>query len=235
MGQGLFSYPGIAGLNSAPRKLRRVGPAIQRPMSVSHLRASELSAETLARKQVVFLGSQKIGDAGAAIVGAALAARDCAILSVNLDSCLIGCDGAVALAEGMKRNSTLEELVMLDNEVGDEGAAALAGALSSPGTSVRCLSLAGNRIGSLGGIALGSMLAANKSLQTVYLMGQEKKGGGIGDMGAAAWADGIAANHGNFWFVNLNNNHISEAGLELLRNARIEGKHHVYPVDPYPR
>lgn len=200
--------------------------------------ASSLSVEELARKTLVYLSSQKVGDAGAALVGKALAHRNCCITSVHMDSCEVGCAGVTELAEGMKRNSTLEELIMLDNAVGDAGAVALAEALKSPDCKVRCLSLPANRIGPAGGVALGEMLAVNTSLQTIYLMGQENKGGGIGDEGAAAWAEGMAQNEkngGKFWFVNVNKNAISEAGLDALRAGRIEGRHHCFPVDPYPR
>ncbi len=209
---------------TAPPRSRRTG----------HTCCSALpSASELAAKPVVFLGSSKCGDEGAVAVGRALAHPTCAIVSVNMDHCGVTCVGAAALAQGLAKNRTLEELVMSDNEVGDAGAAALAGALN--GTNVRCLYLAGNRIGEDGGVALGNMLGENEALQTIYLMGQVKKGGGIGDRGAAAWAGGIAKNRGKFWFVNLNNNGITQDGLEVLRNSRTEGRHHVFPVDPYPR
>lgn len=194
-----------------------------------------LFPDELAQRSVVFLGSQRIGDTGAAAVGAALKIPNTSIISVNVDHCGIGCDGAIAIAEGLCGNEVLEELVMMDNEVGDRGATALASALAKPGCRVRCLYLVGNRIGIKGGIALGKMLCVNKSLQTVYLHGQLKKGGGIGDQGALAWAQGIAANRGAFWFLNLNRNGITAKGLDALRAARVQGKHTVFPVDPYPR
>lgn len=217
-------------------------PNVKRPISrngavVAQL-ASGLSADELARKPLVFLSSQKVGDAGAAIVGKALAHPNCCITSVHMDACEVGCAGAVELAEGMKQNSTLEELIMLENMVGNAGAVALADALKSPTCKVRCLSMPSNRIGPAGGVALGKMLAVNKRLQTIYIMGQEQKGGGIGDEGAAAWAEGMAENAkngGKFWFINVNKNAISETGMNALRAGRIAGKHHVFPVDPYPR
>lgn len=127
---------------------------------------------------------------------------------------------------------------MVDNMMGDDGAVAIAEALEAPDCIVRCLSLPSNAIGKEGGVALGNMLKVNKILQTVYLMGQEGKGGGIGDEGAKALAEGIrenAENGGKFWFVNVNKNGIGEEGLNALRAGRIEGRHHVFPVDPYPR
>lgn len=188
----------------------------------------------LSQRNVLYFGSQRIGDSGAKIVADALAIPGNQIQSVNLDGCDITCDGACAIARSLAVNSTLEELVLYNNRIGDRGAAAIAEALTSEACHVRNLSMPQNCIGAAGGVALGGMLRQNKSLQTIYLMGQTKKGGGIGDNGAKAFADGIKHNAGAFWFVNLAGNGISSDGLALLRDSRSE-KHVVFPVDPYPR
>lgn len=195
----------------------------------------KLNPNELVSRELVYLGSQHIRDEGAAAVAAALRHPQSKIRQINLDSCHITCAGAIALANALKDNVILEELILYDNSIGDDGASALADALGEHPSALRVLSIPRNRIGTRGGAALGKMIATNTSLQTIYLMGQSGKGAGMGDEGAYAWADGIAKNRGKFWFVNLNGNGITERGKSALRNARVENKHVVFPVDPYPR
>lgn len=186
---------------------------------------------------ILYLASRRLGDDGAAAVGALLAHPACAVTTLNLDSNGIGDEGAAALAAGLAVNTSLVDLIAWDNAISDAGAAALAGALATNNT-LRVLSLARNAIGPAGGAALGNAMGTNSGLRAVYLMGMTRKGGGMTDTGAAAWADGIAANAavgGPFWFANLDGNGITESGFEALRAARTPGVHHIYPVDPYPR
>lgn len=193
-----------------------------------------LQADELAAKEIVYLGSQRIGDAGAAVVGQALAKPGCRIRMVNLDGNNLGCEGATALAYGIRNNQTLEELVLYDNDIACRGMSALASAIAESVCPIRVLSMPSNRVGPDGGEALGRLLGTNTSLETVYLMGQAKKGGGIKDYGAFGVASGLRENGGPLWFVNVSGNGISETGLNALREARIAGKHVVFPVDPYP-
>lgn len=187
---------------------------------------------------VLYLASRRLGDDGAVAVGALLAHPACAVTALNLDSNGIGDAGATALAAGLAANTSLVDLVAWDNSIGDAGASALAAALATRNTTLRVLSLARNAVGPAGGAALGTAVGTNGGLRAVYLMGMTRKGGGMGDAGAAAWAAGIAANGaagGPFWFVNLDGNGVGPAGFDALRTARTPGVHHVYPVDPYPR
>lgn len=187
---------------------------------------------------VLYLASRRLGDDGAAEVGALLAHPACAVTALNVDSNGIGDAGATALAAGLAVNTSLVDLVAWDNTIGDAGASALAAALATKNNTLRVLSLARNAVGPAGGAALGTAVGTNGGLRAVYLMGMTRKGGGMGDAGAAAWAAGIAANGtagGPFWFLNLDGNGVGPAGFDALRNARTLGVHHVYPVDPYPR
>ena len=87
-------------------------------------------------------------------------------LQLNKD---IGDEGAKALAEALKVNATVKELLLSYCGIGDDGAAALAEALRS-NTSLWRLSLGSNTaIRDDGAKALAEALRSNTSLTTLYL------------------------------------------------------------------
>jgi hypothetical protein len=85
----------------------------------------------------------------------------------------------------LEQSSSLQELVVSDNHIGDEGAKMLAAALSQ-NSSLLELNLNGNEIGDQGAKALGAALAQNVSLTTLYLAWNQ-----IGPEGEIALVDGF--------------------------------------------
>jgi len=83
----------------------------------------------------------------------------------------LGCLGARAIAEGLSRapNTTLGELCLGSNGIGDDGARALAEALRLQGSALRRLSLCNNSIGDTGADALAAALAENTMLEEIDL------------------------------------------------------------------
>lgn len=80
----------------------------------------------------------------------------------------LGDDGAMVVAEAMKRNETPKTIHLDVNDIGDEGAKALARAIEV-NTSVERLCLSGNRIGDEGAKALAAALPLNHTLETFTL------------------------------------------------------------------
>lgn len=131
----------------------------------------------------------------------------------------------------------LEELLLWDNEIGDEGACAIAEFLGKEECNVRVLNVARNKIGEDGGGSIGRCLKWNRSLETIYMMGMNKKGGGMGDAGAMEWVGGVrenVKNGGRLWFVNMDGNEVSERVLGKIKDERGAGRMVVFPADPYP-
>ncbi len=79
------------------------------------------------RLTTIWLSSNKIGDLGAAALGAALHTEP--FSEIILSSNVVGPSGASALAAALRANRTLTVLNLFQNQLGDSGAAALAEAL----------------------------------------------------------------------------------------------------------
>merc|ERR1712096_569572 len=73
----------------------------------------------------------------------------------------IGWQGAVALAEALKTNTTVQTIDLGSNRIGPEGAVALAEALKT-NTTVQKIDLGSNSIGPEGAVALAEALKTNR-------------------------------------------------------------------------
>ena len=97
----------------------------------------------------------------------------------------IGDEGAVALADGLKSCSNLQVLALSVNNIGAEGTVALADGLKSC-SNLQDLDLSNNNIGDEGAVALADGLKSCSNLQDLTLTTNN-----IGDKGAVALADGL--------------------------------------------
>jgi hypothetical protein len=93
------------------------------------------------------------------------------------------------LTSTTENNATLTTLFLGNNNIGDEGARALAAALDNNATLTR-LDLDGNNIGAEGARALAAALDKNATLTTLFLGNNN-----IGDEGARALAAALDTNH----------------------------------------
>ena len=82
----------------------------------------------------------------------------------------IGEAGAIALAEILKQNTTLEQLAIQNHNIGDKGAVALAEAIKH-NTTVRLIDLSHNKIGEEGIVALAEAIKQNATIELVVLEG----------------------------------------------------------------
>ena len=94
--------------------------------------------------------------------------NDPSLQSLNLDSNLIGDQGAGLLAEALKSNSTLQSLYLRCNNIGVQGAGLLAEALKSNST-LQSLDLGYNNIGVQGAGLLAESLTINPYLKELTL------------------------------------------------------------------
>jgi patatin-like phospholipase/acyl hydrolase/Ran GTPase-activating protein (RanGAP) involved in mRNA processing and transport len=138
--------------------------------------------------------------------------NDSTLQQLNLVYNQIGEEGAEALAEALKINSTLQWLVLNSNQIGDAGTGTLAEALKVNRT-LQQLNLNLNRIGDAGAKALAAALQVNSTLQQLELHGNE-----IGEEGAKALAEALKVNR-TLQRLDLWENKIGDAGAKVLAEA----------------
>ena len=134
------------------------------------------------------------------------------ITEVNLDDNNIGDTGATALAEALKGNSTFKYLYLGKNNIGDRGAIALAEALKVNST-ITNVNLYDNNIGATGARALAEALNVNSTITAISLNDNN-----IGDTGARALAEALNVNS-TITDVSLGNNNIGDIGATALAES----------------
>jgi hypothetical protein len=139
-------------------------------------------------------------------------ARTCAVKTLNPSNNNIGIDGAAALAGMLYTNTTLESLGLYNNRIGPEGATALAGMLHT-NTTLKTLNLGCNTIGNEGATALAGMICTNTTLKTL-----DMSFSAIGNEGATALAGMLQTNTTMETLV-LHNNRIGAGEKTALREA----------------
>ena len=121
-------------------------------------------------------------------------------------------EGAVALADSLQHNSTLQSLDLSNKGIDVEKAVALADSLQHNST-LQSLDLSNNSIGDKGAVVLADALHHNSVLQSLYLSNNS-----IGDEGAVALAKALHQNS-IFQSLNLDNNHISNVGATAIAQS----------------
>jgi len=134
------------------------------------------------------------------------------ITTINFSSNDIGAEGANALAGALARNATITTINLSNNNIGDQGARALADKLSS-NTTITTINLRGNYISAEGGRALAETLASNTTITTINLYNNH-----IGAKGAKALAATLADNTTITRF-DLGSNNIGDEGARALADA----------------
>jgi len=128
-----------------------------------------------------------IGDEGAKALAEALKVNK-TVTNIVLEANLIGNEGTQALAEALKVNTTLTNINLRVNNIGEEGAQALAEALNI-NTTLTNIDLGINNIGMEGAQALAEALNINTTLTNINLEGNL-----IFNEGAQALAEALKVN-----------------------------------------
>jgi Ran GTPase-activating protein (RanGAP) involved in mRNA processing and transport len=139
--------------------------------------------------------------------------NDASLKILNLCNEDIGDEGATALANALQVNTSLQNLCLNRSNIGDDGAAELAKALLVNRSLTKIL-LYGNNIGDKGATALAKALQVNKFLGCIGLIGNK-----IGDKGATAWANALQINTSLTWIDLSGNNNICDEGATALAQA----------------
>ena len=161
------------------------------------------------------LGSCSIGPAGTQ--GLAEGVFSSALKRLVLNDNMIGDEGAAALGARLKENKSLEELELYDCKIGTAGAQGLAEGLFS--SALTSLNLSDNRIGVPGAKALAGALKVSSALKNLNLAWNV-----IRPTGAAALAESLKVSSA-LEKVNVSHNELNEgAALSIIKAARQQDK-----------
>ncbi|KAL0239844.1 hypothetical protein GEMRC1_009952 [Eukaryota sp. GEM-RC1] len=149
-----------------------------------------------------------IGDEGALALADVLKVNT-SIKRIELSHNDIGHEGTFALAGVLKVNTTITNINLMSNSIGDQGALALAEALKV-NNSVVVVKLWYNSIGALGARALAEALLVKTTISSILLGGNN-----IGVEGASALADALKINT-TMTSVELSGNSIGDEGARTL-------------------
>jgi len=144
-----------------------------------------------------------------------LGKNDTRLKEVNLNNKSIGDEGAKALANALRTNSTVTVLNLGDNSIGDEGAKALSNALLTNSTLTE-LDLSDSSIEDEGAKALADVLLTNSTLTELNLSTNC-----IGAEGAKALANALLTNS-TLTELNLGANCIDEEICQAIKKALSE-------------
>ena len=140
----------------------------------------------------------------------------CKTLRLKLHKNGINYTGAVALAQTLHHNSTLEWLYLPNNSISDAGAVALAQALHHNSTLKR-LDLSESSISDAGTVALAQALHHNSTLKGLYLYNNS-----ISDTGAVALAQALHRTSTLVWLDLSGNDAIGEEGTcQLVQSLSV--------------
>jgi len=134
------------------------------------------------------------------------------LTELNLSGNGIGDQGATGLAEALKVNSTVRVLILSRNGICDQGATGLAEALTVNSTLTE-LHLDGNEIGDQGATGLADALKVNSTLTLLDLAGN-----GIGAQSATGLAEALKVNS-TLTELKLDGNSIGDQGTTGLAEA----------------
>lgn len=173
--------------------------------------ARAIATSLVTNRELVKLCLRKntIGEDGAKAIGRLLGYTT--IRELDLFSNNLGDSGARAMATAVKRHSSLVQLDLRGNQIGTDGILALGDAVANNAV-LRKLNLAGNRFGDEGAKALAKMLEQNKALVELDLTGND-----ISEEGGQAL---LAALQTNSALVSLNLmwNDVEPATLEKMKD-----------------
>ena len=175
------------------------------PLGAKHL-AQALCVNTSVK--LLNLYGNAIGDQGAEVIAMVLRAEQCRTVKttlecknvkIELDGCCIGPVGAQVLAQSLCTNTTVKNISLCGNPIGDEGAMAFASMLGgsiprvvsfeNAQTALQDVSLSKCSIGSVGAQHLAQALCVNTSVKALDLSHNP-----LGDEGAKALAEMLGGN-----------------------------------------
>ena len=136
--------------------------------------ARTLRTNSTAFKELNLLANP-LGSSGVSPIFLSLASNRARVMNVALRRCDIDCSGIIVLADALRSNETIISLDLQSNLIGDDGAAALASSLKHDNRTLRILDVRDNLI-STGMYALEDMIQTNRSIRLLQIEGNDFAG-----------------------------------------------------------
>ncbi len=163
--------------------------------------------------EVLYLGCNNIGPAGAHALGTTLAEGAQNISGLWLKRNPLGPDGATSIASMLRSNQHLCVLDMVNTDLRAEGVHAIVDALCSDNKNLQSLYLSGNGLDAASAIDLARLLREAPHIKALYLSVNR-----LGDTGATCIADALRHNH-SLQTLELASNSIGPPGASALLDA----------------
>ena len=161
--------------------------------------------------QTLSLQDQRLSVANVIVLANSLKCNT-TVTELNLSGNDIG-DADAGLADLLKSNNTLTKLNFSHNAIGEAGASQLVAGLKQGNTTLTDLDLANNNIGDGGATCLADALKSNKTLTNLSLSHNN-----IGDKGATSLAN-VLKEYNNVLVLDLSSNNVREDGAKRLIDA----------------
>ncbi|XP_078288260.1 NACHT, LRR and PYD domains-containing protein 3-like [Rhinoraja longicauda] len=160
------------------------------------------------------LSANKLGDSGVKQVSAALRNPDCKIQRLGLDSVGLTYSGAEDLASALSTNSSLTELIIGDNALGDSGVKLVSAALRKPDCKIQKLGLNNVGLTNSGAEDLASNLSTNTSLTELHLADNN-----LGDSGVKLVSAALGKSDCKIQILGLRTVGLTDSGAEDLAST----------------
>ena len=144
--------------------------------------------------------------------------NDSTLTELHISNNNIGFEGAIAIAKALETNTTLTTLFIDNNNIGVEGSKAIAEALKT-NTTLTELHISNNNIGFEGAIAIAKALETNTTLTTLFIDNNN-----IGVEGAKAIEEALKTNKDSaLTIIDFNYNNIIDSKIKIeIENSLAE-------------
>jgi len=163
--------------------------------------------------EVLYLGCNNIGPAGALALGNALAGSASNITGLWLKRNPLGPEGAATIADMLRSNQRLRVLDLVNTDLHASGVQAIVDALCSDNHSLQSLYLSGNGLEAASAVDLARLLRDAPHIKALYLSVNR-----LGDEGALVLADALRHNR-TLHTLELASNGIRQQGASALFDA----------------
>ncbi|XP_059849532.1 NACHT, LRR and PYD domains-containing protein 3-like [Hypanus sabinus] len=164
--------------------------------------------------QELRLGGSQLGDSGVKLVSAALRNPECKIQKLGLIRVGLTDSGAEDLVSTLSTNTSLTELDLSANKLGDSGVKLVSAALRNPECKIQKLVLTRVGLTDYGAEVLVSAINTNPSLTELELSANE-----LGDSGVKLVSAALRNPECNIQTLGLSNVGLTDSGAEELASA----------------